>query len=582
MLILLAMVLTSCRNKDANYDSVTLQSATRILRKSVLQAKLITTDSTGFIMTCRLGNKIIDHLKPGDILVVESGSGLICKVTGISKMNNAIIVSTTRAHLTDAIMAGELKINQKLTTTMVQSVRAISPGISIKTAGIKPGMGSDAIVLEYTISETVGNQEITVLKGLFGLVPSFRLSTVIQGAKLVKYRADYSVEIDLNNTVDSFVSGLAHAFISEAEVTFSNVTVMFGPVPVIIQPRLTVEIGVEPGQIAKEPASATQPFTYASWVEYDPVKNWTSGGAGTPDMNPNSNPALKFNPLVRPSGKVAMVLLLNGECYPPLSATENKKPTSELPEDSLHTILPKVKDSSSLKKKVTQPITVTDSKKAEISPVTAAIGFLTDTRDGNSYPFKKIGNQTWMIKNLAWLPSVSPSSEGSDNSPFYYINGYDGSNVSAAKATANYAAYGVLYNWEAAKQACPEGWHLPTDNEWKTLEKYLGMSETDAGTKDSWRESGTVGGKLKESGSAKWKTPNEGATNTSGFAALPGGYRGSLSGGAFGLGTSAYFWTSSASGSSAWNRYLYYHNGGVTRLDDSRSYGFSVRCLKNN
>ncbi len=113
----------------------------------------------------------------------------------------------------------------------------------------------------------------------------------------------------------------------------------------------------------------------------------------------------------------------------------------------------------------------------------------TFSYDGVSYAYKFYNTQTWMIDNLAYLPSVSPSSNGSDSSPFYYVMGYEGSSVSAAKATDSYKTYGVLYNWEAAKTACPPGWRLPTDEEWKILEFLLGMdlSETD---EDGFRISG--------------------------------------------------------------------------------------------
>lgn len=201
--------------------------------------------------------------------------------------------------------------------------------------------------------------------------------------------------------------------------------------------------------------------------------------------------------------------------------------------------------------------------------------------DGKSYSIVKIGTQTWMAENLAYLPSVSPPSSGSDTSSFYYVYGYEGSSVSAAKGTTNYTTYGVLYNWEAAKTACPSGWHLPTDAEWKILEKHLGMSETDANS-TLWRNSGTVGCKLKESGTIHWTSPNTGATNTSGFTALPGGDR-FTDGGFNGLGFYADFWSSSEYGSSiAWSRILLNRYDGVDRYNLYRGNGFSVRCLQNS
>ena len=201
--------------------------------------------------------------------------------------------------------------------------------------------------------------------------------------------------------------------------------------------------------------------------------------------------------------------------------------------------------------------------------------------DGKNYSIVKTGDQTWMAENLAYLPFVSPSSGGGSNiSPFYYVYGYEGSSVSEAKAHTNYTTYGVLYNWEAARTACPSGWHLPTDEEWKMLEMNQGMSSSEADGA-GWRNSGSVGSKLKESGTSHWPSPNTGANNSSGFNALPGGFRYG-SGGIHDLGDAANFWSSSGDGSSnAWYRYLTNYMNGVGRSYDYRSSGFSVRCFKN-
>jgi uncharacterized protein (TIGR02145 family) len=112
-------------------------------------------------------------------------------------------------------------------------------------------------------------------------------------------------------------------------------------------------------------------------------------------------------------------------------------------------------------------------------------------------------------ENQAWLPSVSPPSAESYTEPYYYVYGYKGKDVRAAKATANYSTYGVLYNLLAALTACPAGWHLPGEAEWTTLENYLisngyNYDGTTSGNKiaksmatatgwKSYSETGTVG-----------------------------------------------------------------------------------------
>ena len=198
--------------------------------------------------------------------------------------------------------------------------------------------------------------------------------------------------------------------------------------------------------------------------------------------------------------------------------------------------------------------------------------------DGRTYTYRTIGTQVWMTENLAFLPSVSSSSSGSDTEPNYYVYNYEGTNPGDAKATSNYNTYGVLYNWEAAKTACPPGWHLPNDGEWKILEKYQGMSDSDANA-TGWRNSGAVGKKLKEAGNSHWENGN--GLNSIGFSGLPGGYR-IYNGGFYNLGKGAMFWTSSAFESLyAWRRGLYYTMDGAARSSDYRSYGFSVRCIKD-
>ena len=189
---------------------------------------------------------------------------------------------------------------------------------------------------------------------------------------------------------------------------------------------------------------------------------------------------------------------------------------------------------------------------------------LTDSRDANTYSYKTIGTQVWMTENLAYLPSVVSPGTGSTSSGYHYVYGYNGTDVAAAKATTNYSTYGVLYNWTAAMNGaasssadpsgvqgiCPTGWHLPSDAEWTTLTTYLGGLSV-------------AGGKMKEAGISHWTSPNTGATNESGFTALPGGYRGD-DGRFANIGILGYWW-SSTEGSTlyAWYRSLYFSSSYV-------------------
>src|SRR5690554_844499 len=199
-------------------------------------------------------------------------------------------------------------------------------------------------------------------------------------------------------------------------------------------------------------------------------------------------------------------------------------------------------------------------------------GTFIDSRDGNEYNWVQIGDQVWMAENLAYLPSVNMVADGSEDAAgsYYYVYGYDGTNVAEAKATDNYATYGVLYNWTAAMNACPDGWHLPSDAEWTELTDYLG----------GWS---VAGGKLKETGTTHWASPNTGATNETGFTALPGGNR--YSNGIFNIIGSirdGNWWSATESdAASVWNRHMQYDSSFVYRGYSFKEVGFSVRCLRD-
>jgi len=178
----------------------------------------------------------------------------------------------------------------------------------------------------------------------------------------------------------------------------------------------------------------------------------------------------------------------------------------------------------------------------------ATIDFI-DPRDGQAYDTVTIGTQTWFAKNLNYQTIDS----------WWYDNSIDNGDI-----------YGRLYTWDAALNACPNGWHLPCDDEWTILATYL--------------EGATIaGGKMKETGTTHWDSPNTGATNSSGFTALPGGTRGSSSNDWFqDLGSSSYWWSSNESSSTnaiCWDLYHEYVRLGHMYYYKNKC--FSVRCLKD-
>ena len=212
---------------------------------------------------------------------------------------------------------------------------------------------------------------------------------------------------------------------------------------------------------------------------------------------------------------------------------------------------------------------------------------MTDTRDGKTYSTVKIGTQCWMAENLNAGTKISLLKDQRDNGiieKYCYDNN-----------EANCSIYGGLYQWnemmqfttEAGTQGiCPPtgGWHLPSDKEWCTLATFLDSTVNC----NNYGPSGTnVNGKMKstgtiEAGTGLWYYPNIGATNESGFAALPAGTR-SIYSKFFYIGYHAYFWSSvEFSDTDAWFFYLKYSNNAIYRESYFKASGYSVRCIKDN
>jgi uncharacterized protein (TIGR02145 family) len=209
--------------------------------------------------------------------------------------------------------------------------------------------------------------------------------------------------------------------------------------------------------------------------------------------------------------------------------------------------------------------------------------------DGKNYSIVKTGNQTWMAENMDWLPSVSPGLEGSETSPYYYVYDYEGTSVSDAKATVFYSTYGVLYNWAAASNACPSGWHLPTYGDWSVLVNFLKNNGYgyDGGEHIAKSLAATWGWRSSIDESA---VGYQATNNSSGFNALAAGSR-SSEGHFHGIikvtpvyGETAQFWT--ATPQSSYPRNAYFLGLYTSEQDESfywcfKSVGFSVRCLRN-
>ena len=183
-----------------------------------------------------------------------------------------------------------------------------------------------------------------------------------------------------------------------------------------------------------------------------------------------------------------------------------------------------------------------------------------DSRDGRIYRTVQIGNQLWMAENLNYniIDIRHPRKRIS------FCN---------ESKKENCDIYGRLYNWTTAIKVCPTGWHLPTDDEWTTLIAYLGGRNI-------------AGGKMKETGTMHWCSPNIEATNESGFTALPGGAFVSLDSYEsffIKVGISGSWWSSTElSKFNVWSRHVSFNFSIINRIISNKNDCFSVRCLKDN
>jgi uncharacterized protein (TIGR02145 family) len=203
--------------------------------------------------------------------------------------------------------------------------------------------------------------------------------------------------------------------------------------------------------------------------------------------------------------------------------------------------------------------------------------------DNNNYPVVDIGGQIWMAENL----KTTKYNDGTTSISNITVDASwqeltTGAYCDYNNTPSNSTSYGRLYNWyvvdnnaatmeasNGSKNVCPTSWHVPSDAEWTTLTTFLGGEAV-------------AGGKLKETGTNHWIDPNTGATNETGFTALPGGCR--YGGGTYdAIRNDGDWWSSTElSTEGAHLRDMGYDITKVIRSDASKKYGFSVRCLKDN
>ena len=224
------------------------------------------------------------------------------------------------------------------------------------------------------------------------------------------------------------------------------------------------------------------------------------------------------------------------------------------------------------------------------SQITALQAQITALQNANVTPLPNvtIGTQIWASTNLdvTTYRDGTPIPQVTD--PTQWGNLTTGAWCYYNNDSTTGATYGKIYNWYAVagihdndpntpnKILAPTGWHIPSDTEWNSIINFL-----DPNANGGLTVPNVAGSEMKETGTTHWFSPNTGATNSTGFTGLPGGYR-FVDGSFSGLGINGYWWSSSENGvGGAWYRNLNFESTNATKIGQGKELGYSVRCIRD-
>jgi len=565
-------IFDSC-NKESEDDSsngnddYSIPATTKVVGMDTWDNHFVSLDSSDF--TLRFQKGLTDELSIsiGDIIVAEAGGGLLRRVTNIQDEGNNIVISTSFASLAEAVERGSFSFDEDINGLKVSSVNYLSEGVTFKEIPTRDGQGTTQ---RYEFNKNLDDDGLVNLSGYIDLQPALTGDLTINNLSVqnlfVEFRCqEYS---DITTTI-KLLSFEFNKEILIADVNMAPIIAKIGSVPVVIVPELELSIGaifnvetvIDAGIEQSLNFIAGMEYKNNKWNTYHQVNKWydytqpalISASAGVKTyVKPQMN--FKFYTVVAP--------YVFGEIYSKIDAVLFKYP------------YPFWKMQGGAGIGIGVEVEIFDKELIDFSTdpplieykVTVAqseVDSIIDDRDGKSYYIVPIGNQTWFAQNL------NHSTTGS-----WWYDDYATHGVT----------YGKLYTWNAAATACPSGWHLPSDDEWKTLEMFLGMSQNEA-DKDGIR--GTNEGRKLKSTFGWYPAPSNGR-NEVGFWALPGGFR-SGTGDFQLLSVQGYWWTATNSDpGKVWYRALGSTPESATKIarrdivvGTAEPFSFSVRCIKD-
>ncbi len=510
------------------------------------------------ILTFNETTEQLGSILTGDIIVAGVNdvipNGILRKVTSIS--NNDKTIYTIQTNLEEAIKNCSVEFNNKLTPSLVES-SILARGVMDRSLGegFDFNINLENVIL-YDADEnpsTVNDQVIA--NGNISFNSDFDIYLQIQDFKLTELKFENKINEIVNlELIGECSMPYINKTIKIAEYNFTPFVAVWipttPPFPIVLAPKLEVNVNFE-GELSSDiTISVTQNVELISGLLYE-NGNWSPISDFSNDFQFNE-PQLTANAFAKVSVGPRLNLLLYGVAGPYAEINGYSKIEADVNEHPWWSLYGGLEAKLGVNVQVLGR-TIADYNKTVIdfekllAEGENTTSILTDSRDGKIYNIIKIGNQWWMAENLNYEI---------DNSWYYGNDPHNGD------------IYGRLYNWEAACNSCPDEWHLPSLDEWSDLVNYLGGKDIS-------------GGKVKEAGTLHWNFPNTGATNESGFTALPGGMGHEI---LFrSLGEIAHFWSNKYDNTYSYYVQLNYNSASlyVPMGYTIKEHGFSVRCVKD-